>query len=268
MPSDRRIAVIGLGYVGLPVAVAFAQAGSAVIGFDINSRRIEELRAGKDRTREVDAADLRNGNLTLHHRPGGVAQGRFLHRHGADADRRRTPARPYCAARRLRDRRRGAEARRHRRLRIHRLSGRHRRSLRPGTGESVGPDRRPRLHRRLFARAHQSRRQGSIASRPSPRSSPARTRARSISSPSVYGSVVKAGIHRAPSIKVAEAAKVIENTQRDINIALMNELSRDLPRAGHRHRRSAGGRRHQMELPAFHARAWSAATASASIPTT
>src|SRR4051794_2033174 len=65
MPSDRRIAVIGLGYVGLPVAVAFAQAGSAVIGFDIDSRRIEELRAGKDRTREVDAADLRNGNLTL-----------------------------------------------------------------------------------------------------------------------------------------------------------------------------------------------------------
>src|SRR5262249_55917064 len=41
----------------------------------------------------------------------------------------------------------------------------------------------------------------------------------------VYGSVVKAGIHRAPSIKVAEAAKVIENTQRDLNIALMNELS-------------------------------------------
>ena len=41
----------------------------------------------------------------------------------------------------------------------------------------------------------------------------------------VYGSVVKAGIHRAPSIKVAEAAKVIENTQRDINIAFMNELS-------------------------------------------
>ena len=41
----------------------------------------------------------------------------------------------------------------------------------------------------------------------------------------VYGSVVKAGIHRAPSIKVAEAAKVIENTQRDLNIAFMNELS-------------------------------------------
>ena len=42
----------------------------------------------------------------------------------------------------------------------------------------------------------------------------------------VYGSVVKAGIHKAPSIKVAEAAKVIENTQRDLNIAFMNELSK------------------------------------------
>ena len=47
----------------------------------------------------------------------------------------------------------------------------------------------------------------------------------STSSPNVYGSVVTAGIHRAPSIKVAEAAKVIENTQRDLNIAFMNELS-------------------------------------------
>ncbi len=64
-----------------------------------------------------------------------------------------------------------------------------------------------------------------IASRPSPRSSPGRMPRRSTSSPSVYGSVVTAGVHRAPSIKVAEAAKVIENTQRDLNIAFMNELS-------------------------------------------
>ena len=57
----------------------------------------------------------------------------------------------------------------------------------------------------------------------------------------VYGSVVKAGIHRAPSIKVAEAAKVIENTQRDLNIAFMNELSAIFHAARHRHRRRAGG---------------------------
>ena len=67
------------------------------------------------------------------------------------------------------------------------------------------------------------------------------------------GSVVTAGIHRAPSIKVAEAAKVIENTQRDLNIAFMNELSLIFRRARHRHRRRAGGGAHQMEFPAVSA---------------
>ena len=75
-----------------------------------------------------------------------------------------------------------------------------------------------------------TRRSGSIpatastVSRPSRRSSPARIRAPSTIA-AVYGSVVHAGIHKAPNIKTAEAAKVIENTQRDLNIALMNELS-------------------------------------------
>ena len=80
--------------------------------------------------------------------------------------------------------------------------------------------------------------------------------------------MVQAGLHRAPSIKVAEAAKVIENTQRDLNIALMNELALICDRLGIRTRDVLRGRRHQVELPAVHARAWSAATASASIPTT
>ena len=66
----------------------------------------------------------------------------------------------------------------------------------------------------------------------------------------VYGSIVTAGVHRASSIKVAEAAKVIENTQRDLNIALMNELSLIFHRIGHRHAGGARGRGHQVELPA------------------
>ena len=65
MSSDRRIAVIGLGYVGLPVAAAFARAGLSVIGFDIDAGRVKELSAGHDRTREVDAVSLHNPNLTL-----------------------------------------------------------------------------------------------------------------------------------------------------------------------------------------------------------
>src|SRR5471030_3085460 len=65
----RKIAVIGLGYVGLPVAVAFARSGVPVIGFDIDRRRIEELRRGQDRTREVEASELANRMLRLENDP-------------------------------------------------------------------------------------------------------------------------------------------------------------------------------------------------------
>jgi UDP-N-acetyl-D-galactosamine dehydrogenase len=65
MSHGRKIAVIGLGYVGLPVAAAFARAGSPVIGFDIDAERVRELQAGHDRTREVDAVDLKCATLEL-----------------------------------------------------------------------------------------------------------------------------------------------------------------------------------------------------------
>src|SRR5690606_14647055 len=64
----RKIAVIGLGYVGLPVAVAFARS-AAVVGFDIDRSRVEELRAGRDRTREVEPADLAQPKLRYEHDP-------------------------------------------------------------------------------------------------------------------------------------------------------------------------------------------------------
>src|SRR5262245_26967406 len=58
MAHGRRIAVIGLGYVGLPVSVAFARAGVPTIGFDISTERVDELRAGRDRTGETAASEL------------------------------------------------------------------------------------------------------------------------------------------------------------------------------------------------------------------
>jgi UDP-N-acetyl-D-galactosamine dehydrogenase len=61
----RRIALIGSGYVGLPVAVAFARAGETVIGFDIDPARLNELRKGLDRTREIPAAELASAKLQL-----------------------------------------------------------------------------------------------------------------------------------------------------------------------------------------------------------
>src|SRR5271167_1650209 len=59
----RKIAVIGLGYVGLPVAVAFGRAGASVIGFDISAQRVRELNAGTDATREVEPGDLNQKTL-------------------------------------------------------------------------------------------------------------------------------------------------------------------------------------------------------------
>ena len=62
MGHGRKISVIGLGYVGLPVAVAFG-AQARVVGFDINQARIKELKNGSDRTREVDSAQLKSANI-------------------------------------------------------------------------------------------------------------------------------------------------------------------------------------------------------------
>src|ERR1700712_4532866 len=61
----RKIGVVGLGYVGLPVAIAFGNAGALTIGFDIDSRRISELQRYFDRTREITEADLRAANIKV-----------------------------------------------------------------------------------------------------------------------------------------------------------------------------------------------------------
>ena len=78
MSHGRKIAVIGLGYVGLPVAVAFARTGAPVIGFDIDRTRIDELRAGRDRTREVDVAELAQASLAYTNDPHDLARADFF----------------------------------------------------------------------------------------------------------------------------------------------------------------------------------------------
>ena len=65
MSHGRKIAVIGLGYVGLPVAVAFGRSGAPVISFDIDPARVRELKAGHDHTREVKPDDLCHPGLTF-----------------------------------------------------------------------------------------------------------------------------------------------------------------------------------------------------------
>jgi UDP-N-acetyl-D-galactosamine dehydrogenase len=74
----RKLAVIGLGYVGLPVAVAFGRQGTSVIGFDIDTTRISELKSGRDRTREVEPGDLVHPSLRFTSDPAAIAGADFF----------------------------------------------------------------------------------------------------------------------------------------------------------------------------------------------
>ena len=220
----RRLAVIGLGYVGLPVAVAFARQGAPVVGFDINEARIAELKAGRDHTREVAPDDLKHPTLLLTARAADLGNADFF------IVTVPTPIdealQPDLTALRSASQMVGAVLKRGD-IVVYESTVypgateedcvpilEHASKLAAGRDFTVGysPERinpGDRAHRfesiKKVVSAQDERTLEIVAS--------------------VYGAVVTAGIHRAPSIKVAEAAKVIENTQRDLNIALMNELS-------------------------------------------
>jgi UDP-N-acetyl-D-glucosamine/UDP-N-acetyl-D-galactosamine dehydrogenase len=231
MSHDRRIAVIGLGYVGLPVAAAFARSGAPVVGYDIAAERIAELHAGFDRTREVDPDDLARPTLRLTDDPADLA--------GADFFIVTVPT-PIDDANRP-DLRLLLQA-----------SATVGAALRPGAvvvyESTVYPgateeDCVPVLERAAGLRCGRDFFVGYSPERinPGDRAHRFETIAKVVAAQdpdtaaviaAVYGSVVSAGIHVAPSIKAAEAAKVIENTQRDLNIALMNELSEIFERLG------------------------------------
>ena len=265
MAHGRKIAVIGLGYVGLPVAVAFARSGVPVIGFDIDAepdrRTARRPRPhARGRAGRSDAADA-----ALCERSGELEGRGLLHRHRADADRRRATG-PICARCSARRETVGSALKRGDIVvyEFDRLSRRSRGRLRAGAGaasrackagsdftvgyspERINPgDKEHRFETIIKVVAGQDARTLDIVA-------------------DVYGSVVTAGIHRAPSIKVAEAAKVIENTQRDLNIAFMNELSAICHQLGidTGDVLAAAGTKWNF-LNSI--RAWSAATASASI---
>jgi UDP-N-acetyl-D-galactosamine dehydrogenase len=224
MPSNRRIAVIGLGYVGLPVAIAFAGAGNQVIGFDIDAKRVGELRAGHDRTREADAAGLRDANLALTTDQAALkAADFFIVTVPTPIDKARRP--DLTALLGASDIVGGALKRGD--IVVYEST------VYPGaTEEECVPvlEKTSRLSAgRDFTVAYSPERIN-----PGDKQHRFETITKVVAGQDartleivadVYGSVVKAGIHKASSIKVAEAAKVIENTQRDLNIALMNELS-------------------------------------------
>ena len=84
MSHGRKISVIGLGYVGLPVAVAFGIEIGRVVAFDINKSRIAQLKAGHDATGEVDDHELAAADFLLSDNPEDLRQGRFPYRDCAD----------------------------------------------------------------------------------------------------------------------------------------------------------------------------------------
>jgi UDP-N-acetyl-D-galactosamine dehydrogenase len=231
LPHQRKIAVIGLGYVGLPVAVAFARSDTPVIGFDVDRKRVDELRSGRDHTLEVATADLKQATLCFHHEPSCLAEADFYIV---------TVPTPIDGARRP-----DLSALLSASDTVGKVLKRgdivvYESTVYPG---AIEEECLPVLQKMSDLVAGRDFTVGYSPERINPGDKEHRFEsitkvvsaqdARTLDIVAdVYGSVVKAGIHRAPSIKVAEAAKVIENAQRDLNIAFMNELSAILHQLG------------------------------------
>lgn len=219
----RKIAVVGLGYVGLPVAVAFGQK-HPVIGFDINNKRIHELKNGIDCTDEVDLTALKTANIQFTDQVSELGEADFfIVAVPTPVDTANKPdLSPLISASKS----------------VGKVLKRgdivvYESTVYPGATEE---DCVPVLERVSGLKCGVDFTVGYSPERINPGDKEHTfTKIKKIVAgydaqtldivASVYGSVVTAGVHRASSIKVAEAAKVIENTQRDLNIALMNELA-------------------------------------------
>ena len=228
---SERIAVLGLGYVGLPVALAFARKFQDTVGFDISEERVKSLANKHDWTGEVTEAELRETSLKFTSDAADLRGSTFFVvavPTPIDSDRRPDLG-PLLSATRL-----VATALAPGAVIVYEST------VYPGvTEEQCGP---------LLAETSGLRQSRDFKLGYSPeRINPgdklhtfekiikvvAGEDAEALERVArVYETVVDAGVHRASSIKVAEAAKVIENTQRDLNIALMNELSLIFDRMG------------------------------------
>lgn len=221
--TKRIVSITGLGYVGLPLAVAFGCLQKTV-GFDVNRKRIEELRSGYDRTGEISKTDLEQSRLIYTDNPEDLIQANFhIVAVPTPTNNANQPdLTPVLKASEAigKNLKRGD-------IVIYEST------VYPGVTED---ECLPILERLSGLKSGIDFKIGYSPERINP-GDPERTVDKIIKIVSgqddealeiiaqTYGQVVKAGIHRASSIKVAEAAKVIENTQRDLNIALMNEIA-------------------------------------------
>jgi UDP-N-acetyl-D-galactosamine dehydrogenase len=224
MSINEKIAVIGLGYVGLPMAISLAERFESVVGFDVKQSRIAELRNGFDETGEIRSEELLETRLRL---TADIAEIRdcttYIVAVPTPIDINRQPdLRPLTAASRM-----VGTVLKKGDLVIYEST------VYPGVTEDVcGPELAATsglVHGRDFYLGYSPERIN-----PGDKLHTFRTITKVVSGDtpetlervaSIYEAVVDAGVYRAQSIKVAEAAKVIENTQRDVNIALMNELA-------------------------------------------
>ncbi len=224
MNKDLSIAVVGLGYVGLPVAVALARKFPGTVGLDISAKRIEQLRAGSDPIGSVEDEQLQSCGLKLTSDPEDLRGANFFvvavptpvdENHNPDL----TPLKKasYTVGNVLQP---GA-------IVVYEST------VYPGVTEDIcGPvleNASGLKHGVDFKLAYSPERIN-----PGDKEHTLERITKVVSAEDeatlevvaqVYEEIIDAGVHRAPTIKVAEAAKVIENTQRDLNIALMNELA-------------------------------------------
>ena len=226
----RTVSVIGLGYVGLPVAVAFGKTRHT-IGFDINTHRINELRNNYDRTGEVNSEDLTSAQILFTDSIDDLRQADF---HIVAVPTPITEANQPDLTPMLRASETVGKALKKGDIVVYEST------VYPGVTEDECV---PILERVSGLTCGKDFTVGYSPERINPGDKEHTfTKIKKVVSgqdantleivANVYESVVTAGVHRATSIKVAEAAKVIENTQRDLNIALMNELALIFDRMG------------------------------------
>lgn len=224
IPTSTVVAVVGLGYVGLPLAVEFGKK-YPTIGFDINQRRVSELKQGVDTTMEIDPPDLASASrLTFTTRSQEMVRASvYIVTVPTPIDRHKQPD--------LTPIEKASET-------IGNVLKRgdvviYESTVYPGATEEFAV---PVLERTSGLKFNTDFTVGYSPERINPGDRGHRlTNIMKVTSGStpeaadfvdaLYASIIPAGTHKASSVKVAEAAKVIENTQRDVNIALMNEFA-------------------------------------------
>jgi UDP-N-acetyl-D-galactosamine dehydrogenase len=230
LKKEAKVAVIGLGYVGLPIALAFAKKIS-VIGFDINEERLEMMRQGKDPSNELPSSEFENSDIVFTSSIEKLREARFfIVAVPTPIDEHNLPdLKPLVGASKS-----VGKALKKGDYVVYEST------VYPGCTEE---DCIPVLEQESGLKFKDDFKVGYSPERINPGDKEHTiTKILKVVSgcddesleniADVYKIIVEPGVHKASSIKVAEAAKIIENTQRDVNIALMNELSIIFSRIG------------------------------------